>query len=80
MSRGGNVRSACALGGHRAGAGWDAGAEGPQAVETTATAVPVASPETADEPIHRRATRYAWALLLARIDEVFSFGITRFAH
>ena len=25
----------------------------------------------ADEPIHRRAARYAWALLLARIYEVF---------
>lgn len=32
---------------------------------------PSPSPETADEPIHRRAARYTWALLLARIYEVF---------
>ena len=25
----------------------------------------------ADEPFHRRAARYAWAVLLARIDDVF---------
>ena len=27
--------------------------------------------QAAEEPIHRRAARYAWALLLARIYEVF---------
>jgi hypothetical protein len=34
----------------------------PKPVKTTAPAVHVAPPETADEPIHRRAPRYAWAL------------------
>ncbi|MGB7990389.1 MAG: transposase [Candidatus Methylophosphatis roskildensis] len=33
--------------------------------------LPSASAEVAEEPIHRRAARYAWALLLARIYEVF---------
>ncbi|MGB7988727.1 MAG: transposase [Candidatus Methylophosphatis roskildensis] len=32
---------------------------------------PSASAEAAEVPIHRRAARYAWALLLARIYEVF---------
>ena len=40
-----------------------------------ATLAPVATPGSpaphADEAVHRRAARYAWALLLARIDEVF---------
>ena len=36
---------------------------------TTAPAASTAQP--AAEPAHRRAARYAWALLLARIDEVF---------
>jgi hypothetical protein len=34
-------------------------------------APPAPNPEPAAEPAHRRAARYAWALLLARIDEVF---------
>jgi hypothetical protein len=39
---------------------------------TPVAAVPSANPATpADEPIHRRAARHAWALLLARIYEVF---------
>jgi hypothetical protein len=33
--------------------------------------VSAASPKGAEEPLHRRAARYAWALLLARICEVF---------
>jgi len=36
---------------------------------TTAPPAPIAEP--AAEPTHRRAARYAWALLLARIYEVF---------
>ena len=40
-----------------------------------ATLAPVATPGSpaphADEAVHRRAARYAWALLLARIYEVF---------
>ena len=36
---------------------------------TTAPPPPIAEP--AAEPAHRRAARYAWALLLARIYEVF---------
>ena len=32
---------------------------------------PSASADAAEQPIRRRAARYAWALLLARIDEVF---------
>ena len=36
---------------------------------TTAPPAPIAEP--AAEPAHRRAARYAWALLLARIHEVF---------
>ena len=36
-----------------------------------APSAPRASPEQAAEPIHRRAARYAWALLLARIYKVF---------
>ena len=58
---------------------------GPQA-ETPAAHTPAAAPaapppapagasaetaQAAEEPIHRRAARYAWALLLARIYEVF---------
>ena len=36
-----------------------------------AAAAPPAHPSaTADEPVHRRAARYAWALLFARIDEI----------
>ena len=35
------------------------------------TSLPTPNPEPAAEPAHRRAARYAWALLLARIDEVF---------
>jgi hypothetical protein len=34
-------------------------------------APPAPNPEPAAEPAHRRAARYAWALLLARIYEVF---------
>lgn len=42
------------------------------------TAPPVAPPERpATEPAHRRAARYAWSLLLARIDEVFPLGCPR---
>ncbi len=36
-----------------------------------AAPVPAASPEVAEEPLHRRAAGYAWALLLARIYEAF---------
>ena len=35
------------------------------------TAPPAANDEPAAEPAHRRAVRYAWAMLLARIYEVF---------
>ena len=35
------------------------------------TAPPAPNPQPAAEPAHRRAARYAWALLLARIYEVF---------
>jgi hypothetical protein len=35
------------------------------------TSPPAANPEPVAEPAHRRAARYAWALLLARIYEVF---------
>jgi hypothetical protein len=35
------------------------------------TAPPAANAEPAAEPAHRRAARYAWAMLLARIYEVF---------
>ena len=38
------------------------------------TAPPAPNPEPAAEPAHRRAARYAWALLLARIYEVFPLG------
>jgi Putative transposase len=37
----------------------------------TALPAPAPSPQPAAEPAHRRAARYAWALLLARIYEVF---------
>jgi hypothetical protein len=37
----------------------------------TRPAPPAANAEPAAEPAHRRAARYAWALLLARIYEVF---------
>lgn len=42
-------------------------------IETPAVAapVPVPSTEEAEEPLHRRLARYAWALLLARIYEAF---------
>ena len=36
-----------------------------------AAVAPTLPAPPADEPIHRRAARYAWALLLARIDDVF---------
>ena len=45
-------------------------------VAAPAPSAPSASPEQAEEPIHRRAARYAWTLLLARIDEFFNSGIT----
>ena len=54
-----------------------AGAETPRAETPAAAAAvpaptpPSASPEVAEESIHCRAARYAWALLLARIYEVF---------
>jgi len=57
-----------------------AGAETPRAETPAAVAaVPAPTPpsasaepaQAAEEPIHRRAARYAWALLLARIYEVF---------
>ena len=49
-----------------------AGARAPVAgVATPAPTAPGASPAVVEEPIHRRAARYAWALLLARIYEVF---------
>jgi hypothetical protein len=58
-----------------AGAGAEpaqAGVEAPAAaVAVPATTAPSASPALAEEPLHRRAARYAWALLLARIYEVF---------
>ena len=38
---------------------------------TTPAAPPRNPSAPADEPIHRRAARYAWALLLARIYDVF---------
>jgi len=36
------------------------------------------SPEVAEEPIHRRPARYAWALLVARIYEVLPLICARF--
>jgi hypothetical protein len=49
-----------------------AGIEAPvAAVAVPATTAPSASPALAEEPLHRRAARYAWALLLARIYEIF---------
>jgi hypothetical protein len=41
------------------------------ALALAATTPPAANPDPAAEPAHRRAARYAWALLLARIYEVF---------
>ena len=41
------------------------------ALALAATAPPAVNPDPAAEPAHRRAARYAWALLLARIYEVF---------
>jgi hypothetical protein len=41
------------------------------------TAPPAAIAEPAAEPAHRRAARYAWAMLLARIYEVFPLGCPR---
>ena len=35
------------------------------------TSPPAANAEPAAEPAHRRTARYAWAMLLARIYEVF---------
>ncbi|HEX8011683.1 MAG TPA: IS91 family transposase, partial [Casimicrobiaceae bacterium] len=35
------------------------------------TSPPAPHPQPAAEPAHRRPARYAWARLLARIDEVF---------
>jgi len=46
--------------------------ERPDAVPPTAHQAP-----PADEPAHRRAAPYAWALLLARIDEVFPLRCPR---
>ena len=40
------------------------------------TSPPAANAEPAAEPAHRRAARYAWALLLARIYEVFPLRCT----
>ncbi len=37
----------------------------------TTPSAPAPNPQPATEPAHRRAARYAWALLLARIYEVF---------
>ena len=49
-----------------------ASAETPAAaLAAPAPSVPSVSAEAPTEPIHRRAARYAWALLLARIYEVF---------
>jgi hypothetical protein len=42
---------------------------------STAPPAPIAEP--AAEPAHRRAARYAWALLLARIYEVFPLRCPR---
>ena len=41
------------------------------------TAPPAANAQPAAEPAHRRAARYAWALLLARIYEVFPLVCSR---
>ena len=38
------------------------------------TSPPAPNPQPAAEPIHRRAARYAWAVLLARIYELFPLG------
>ena len=38
---------------------------------TAITPPPAASPQPTPEPAHRRAARYAWALLLARVYEAF---------
>ena len=43
----------------------------PIAVQITAPGASSDSEEQAEEALLRRAARYAWALLLARIDEVF---------
>ena len=42
----------------------------------TTTSPPAPDPEPAAEPAHRRAARYAWAMLLARIYEVFPLRCT----
>ena len=42
----------------------------PKAHSRGGSGMPAPAPP-ADEPIHRRAARYAWTLLLARIDDVF---------
>ncbi len=49
---------------------WRAAVTAPALAATTTPPAP--NPEPAAEPAHRRAARYAWALLLARIDAVFS--------
>ena len=58
-----------------AGAGAEpaqAGVEAPAAaVAVPATTASSASPALAEEPLHRRAARYAWTLLLAHVYEVF---------
>ena len=55
-----------------------------RAAVTALAQVPVPAPaaftRTPEDAPHRAAARYLWALLLARIYAVFSFGITRFAH
>lgn len=48
-----------------------AGAETPIVAAAPGPTPTSASPDEAEEPLHRRAARYAWALLLARIYEVF---------
>lgn len=44
---------------------------------TIVAPIPAASPAEAEDPIHRRAARYAWALLLARIYEAFPLACPR---
>jgi hypothetical protein len=59
-----------------AGAGAEsaqAGVEAPAAaVAFPATTAPTTSPALAEGPLHRRAARYAWALLIARMREVLA--------
>lgn len=46
-------------------------AAAPGAAPPASTSASAERPQAAEEPIHRRAARYAWVMLLARIHELF---------